>query len=90
MSPRVRQTWTYDQFVSERGMYGSGSGRRNVWIDSVGRTVERAVLHLTVEWLSGEGLTASSWYDRDIAVAMVLDDGSWYIDQRIVDSTLRY
>lgn len=90
MSPRVRQTWTYDQYTTDRSMYGRGSGRRNIWIDSVDRMDGKAVLHVTIEWISGDGLAASRWYDRDIPVAMVLVDGTWYIDQRIVDATLRY
>jgi hypothetical protein len=90
MSPRVRASWTYDEFVNERSMFGSSYGRRNVWIDSVDRRDDRAVLHVTIEWMYGEGLTASRSYDRDIALSMVLVDGTWYIDQRVVDSTLRY
>lgn len=89
-SPRVRATWTYDQYLSERGMYGESGGRRLVWIDSVDRRNDQAVLHVTVEYRSGEGLSTSRWYDRDIRVPMVLVDGTWYLDQRLIDTGLRY
>lgn len=89
-SPRVRATWSYDDFARERNMYGYGGNKRSVWIDSVDRHGDRAVLGLTIEWVSGEGLTSSRGYDRDVRIAMILDDGTWYIDQSLMDTPLNY
>jgi len=89
-SPRMRATWSYGEFARERNMYGYGGNKRSVWIDSVDRSGDRAILHLTIEWVSGDGLTASRWYDRDVRIAMVLDDGTWYIDQGLIDTPLNY
>ena len=84
-SPRVRARWTYDAYVREADMSGSYAGGRRVYIDRVVRIGdEQATLHLTIEWMSGAGLTTSRRYERDVRIRMVSVDGTWYVDQALI------
>lgn len=85
LSPQIRASWPYAAYVSEHDMAGPYADTRRVYIDRAEPTADdRVTLHLTLEWSSGEGLTASRWYERDVRIRMVRVEGAWYVDQTLI------
>jgi hypothetical protein len=82
LSVRIRSDTALSAYLDEAAMYDRGDMTRGVWIDSVDRTGGRATLNLTIEEFYSSGLSSSS-YRYESRVRMVLEDGSWRIDERL-------
>jgi hypothetical protein len=83
-STQVRKTWSYETYVRDTTSWGGSSTDPRVWIDSVTTSGDEATLHLTIEWSSGSGIGASRWYDRNVEIRMVSENGGWFIGQRLI------
>ena len=76
-SSRARARMSLDEFISSKFSYSSEN--EAVTIDRVSGEGDRRTLSLTVEEYYGPG----SSYSRDVSVRMVLESGSWRIDDAL-------
>lgn len=76
-STPVRARMTFDEFSSNR--FGNSSDGQTVTIDRVTGDGDRRTLFLTVDQYYGPG----SSYSRDVSVRMVLEAGSWRINDAL-------
>ena len=79
-SQRIRSGTSSSGYLDDVSMYGRDDQARRVWIDSVDRSDGLATLHLTIEEFFSSGLSSSS-YRYETSVRMVLEDGSWKVDE---------
>lgn len=69
---------SFDEFSSNK--FGNSSEGQTVTIDRVTGDGDRRTLSLTVDQYFGPG----SSYSREVSVRMVLESGSWRINDRLV------
>lgn len=88
-SARVRSGMTLSAFIDESAARSDADQNVRVWIDRAERSGDRATLHLTLERSYSAGLQSSRYRYTD-TVRLVLENGSWRIDERLIGTQRSY
>jgi hypothetical protein len=88
-STRVQSEMSLSAYVDECTSRSDSKANVRVWIDRTERDGTRATLHLTLERTCAAGLRSSRYRHTD-EVRLVLEGGSWRVDQRLIGTEPSY
>lgn len=88
-STRVQSEMSLSAYIDECASRSGSEADVRVWIDRTERDATRATLHLTLERTYAAGLQSSRYRYTD-EVRLVLEGGSWRVDQRLIGTEPSY